>query len=351
MSEHENAPAAPPEGEAEAILRRKEVRQPCSGKRGDGPWVLVEPAIYLSVTERDTVLAALAAATARADEDEAGRLRWEQEAERLRGERADLQHKLAHWQRVAEESGTMVARRVEAMREAAAVHTQEYLVSCGVTDACDVAEEVADAIRALPAPSPGPSAEDALREWLRKMPDCPTCNGAGGFGPGGFDRQGEWQGAMCDDCGGSGKLTGLTEAEAARRVEAMRRACARKAADSVEQDADRLWDAVMSTEIPATPAPEKPMQEGGGLICPCPPCQGKPATPAPGPSAEDALRWPKADDDDAAKGWTYDPSWLARVADAVDRVPDGEDRPSLEVVENVLRALAHLATGEGQANG
>lgn len=60
----------------------------------------------------------------------------------------------------------MAARRVEAMREAAAVHTQEYLVSCGVTDACDVAEEVADAIRALPAPSPGPSAEDALREWL-----------------------------------------------------------------------------------------------------------------------------------------------------------------------------------------
>lgn len=114
------AATAPPEGEAEAILRRKEVRQPCSGKRGDGPWVLVEPAIYLSVTERDTVLAALAAATARADEDEAGRLRWEQEAERLRGERADLQHKLAHWQRVAEESGTMVARRVEAEREAIA---------------------------------------------------------------------------------------------------------------------------------------------------------------------------------------------------------------------------------------
>ena len=164
MSEPENAPAAPPEGEADAILRRKDVRQPCAGKRGDGPWVLAEPAIYLTVRERDTVLAALAAATARADEDEAGRLRWEQEAERLRGERADLQHKLAHWQRVAEESGTMVARRVEAMREAAAVHTQEYLVSCGVTDACDVAEEVADAIRALPAPSPGPSAEDAPDE-------------------------------------------------------------------------------------------------------------------------------------------------------------------------------------------
>ena len=153
MSEPENAPAAPPEGGITRWSYDYVNQGDQLVEREDGGYVL-----YADHT------AALAAATARADEDEAGRLRWEQEAERLRGERADLQHKLAHWQRVAEESGTMVARRVEAMREAAAVHTQEYLVSCGVTDACDVAEEVADAIRALPAPSPGPSAEDAPDE-------------------------------------------------------------------------------------------------------------------------------------------------------------------------------------------
>ena len=116
------APAAPPEAEAEAILRRKEVRQPCSGKRGDGPWVLVEPAIYLGVTERDTVLAALAAATARADAfqkalhtEREGHAKAEAlwlEAAKMQRERADAAQAEAERLRVDGD------RRVEAMREA-----------------------------------------------------------------------------------------------------------------------------------------------------------------------------------------------------------------------------------------
>jgi len=209
----------------------------------------VEPAIYLSVTERDTVLAALAAATARADTAQA-------EAERLRVD-GD--------------------RRVEAMREA------------------------------------------VLREARAAV---------------------------------------IAERDAAERPDGLWIAGTAAGVHAI----DKLIEA-----LPATPAPETEqrclgcgMYGGAHRDCPAPRLvdvhewdriRGADTTPAPGPSAEDALRWPKADDDDAAKGWTYDPSWLARVADAVDRVPDGEDRPSLEVVENVLRALAHLATGEGQANG
>ncbi len=120
------------------------------------------------------------------------------DVERLRGERADLQHKLAHWQRVAEESEAMAARRVEAMLR--------YAIAC-LTEPDDDRKAVYDQIlagfRALPAtpapeglakfiaaqrplppdaakvlyenrealyltdedatPAPGPSAEDALR--------------------------------------------------------------------------------------------------------------------------------------------------------------------------------------------
>lgn len=167
MSEHENAPAAPPEGEADAILRRKDVRQPCAGKRGDGPWVLAEPAIYLSVTERDTVLAALAAATARADR-----------AERL-------------------------------YQEAKAIVAQSELAE-------RLAQAEAERLRGVNA-----LLEGELTRWR------------------------------------------LSRADAARRVEAMREACARKAADSVEQDADRLWDAVMSTELPELGGSQQGAPPGG----------------------------------------------------------------------------------------
>ncbi|MBK8006787.1 MAG: hypothetical protein IPK12_23645 [Gemmatimonadetes bacterium] len=154
MSERENAPAAPPEGEAEAILRRKEVRQPCSGKRGDGPWVLVEPAIYLSVTERDTVLAALAAATARADAAQA-------EAERLRKRLEQTEFTLAAQMAYTTES-------VEAMREAilAAVEDVMETATKPVEDTPallvtvdEFCERITDAIRrALPA-TPAPETE------------------------------------------------------------------------------------------------------------------------------------------------------------------------------------------------
>lgn len=54
------------------------------------------------------------------------------------------------------------------------------------------------------AAAPRGQREQARR--YRALPDCPACQGAGGFGPGtGFDQNGEWNGEPCEDCGGTGK--------------------------------------------------------------------------------------------------------------------------------------------------
>ena len=50
---------------------------------------------------------------------------------------------------------------------------------------------------------------------------------------------------------------------------------------------------------------------------------------------------PRASGFDASNGWTYDPKWLAEVADGVGYVQD--DRPSMEQVEEVVKIVAALS--------